>query len=79
MKSGTHDYGREIFAKERAEARSEGELHSYREMLLVAVEGRGLTLSENQSHAIDECDDAEMMRRWSKRAVRGLPIDKVFE
>lgn len=68
----------EVLARGRDEGRSEGELATRREVLLELITDRGLALGPQQEQRIGECDDADQLKAWFKRAVTASSVDEIL-
>lgn len=61
------------------EIRDEGRAQAGAEALLIVLEQRGLTVSEDVRGRITACDDPGVLRHWLTRAVTAPTAEAVFE
>ncbi|KKZ72036.1 hypothetical protein VO63_20705 [Streptomyces showdoensis] len=60
------------------EIRDEGRAQAHAEAILIILEQRGLTISDDARQRITGCDDPEVLRRWVARAVTVSSVDEIF-
>ncbi|WP_240135358.1 hypothetical protein [Streptomyces sp. MUM 178J] len=63
----------------RDEGREQGEVKRAAEDVLLVLEQRGLTTSDQIRERITECADPEMLSRWLIRAVTATSAEEIFE
>lgn len=86
MTAGTYayqnDYARELKAEAkaegRAEGREEGKVEGQAELLLFALNDRGIAIPGKARERIETCEDAELFKTWLHRTMRATTIDDVF-
>ena len=61
-----------------AEGRAKGRAEGKRDVLLMVLEQRGITLSESQRVVIEACDDLSRLDTWIRRAVAGSSADDIL-
>ncbi|MET8143137.1 hypothetical protein ABZU32_22780 [Sphaerisporangium sp. NPDC005288] len=86
MATGTREYksvfARGYYGKGKAEGLAEGlaqgEARGEAKMLLLVLDARGITLSEDQRDEILECSDPVRIEKWGRRAATIDSIDELF-
>ncbi len=74
IREGLREAKEQGLASGVAEGRAQGVATSLREVL----DARGLTLSDAQAQAIDECVDLVRLRNWLRRALSAAAVNEVF-
>ena len=65
-------------AEGKAEGRAEGKAEGRAETLLLMLDARGLTVSEEQRKRIMSCRDAAQLEQWIRRALTVLSVDELL-
>lgn len=64
------------FAKEHF---GKGEIEGATQALLVVLEARGLTVTEEARERVTSCTDLDQLKAWTTKAVTAESIDEVFD
>ncbi|RFU86926.1 hypothetical protein DY218_09800 [Streptomyces triticagri] len=69
----------EIRDEARDEGRDKGLAEGRAEDLLLILEERGLTISDETRQRIGDCRDPELLRSWVTRAVTASTSEEIFD
>ncbi|GAA0981833.1 hypothetical protein GCM10009555_050630 [Acrocarpospora macrocephala] len=74
-----HEYAQKLLAEGKAEGKAEGAVEKETRILLMMVETREITLSEDERQRILECGDETVLDSWVKRAMFADSAKEIFE
>ncbi|MFI6520097.1 hypothetical protein ACIBF1_31390 [Spirillospora sp. NPDC050679] len=57
----------------------QGKAEGQAELLIDALELRGLTITDGVRRRITDCGDPELLREWHRRAMTATGIDEIFD
>ncbi|MCL2724417.1 MAG: hypothetical protein FWD69_08270 [Polyangiaceae bacterium] len=82
MASGTYEYQSDFVRKHRAagraEGKAEGRAEGKAEDVLMVLEARHRTVTEEQRQRILSCMDLSVLDRWLRKAVVLTSVDELF-
>ncbi|GAB3486680.1 hypothetical protein GCM10027440_31700 [Nocardiopsis coralliicola] len=73
------EYSDRLRAEGREEGRAEGAERATRRLLWKLVASRGIVLTDRQRARIEDCCDAEVLERWTDRALTASTAAEIFE
>jgi hypothetical protein len=71
-------FAREHFGRGEAKGREEGRMEEAVRMIRLALEARGVELSEQATARITACTDLDQLETWARRAVTAETADDLF-
>jgi hypothetical protein len=78
MQQETYPYQSKLLADLKAEGRMEGKAEGESNALLIIIESRGLTITEDQRRRIENCQDLNELNSWLKLAATAPTVKAII-
>ncbi|WP_199038863.1 hypothetical protein [Glycomyces salinus] len=78
METETYPYQSKLLADREARGEARGRAEGAEDMLLTVIEARGLPITANQRHRIEQCDDLDRLKQWAKRAISAPTVEDIL-